>query len=484
MTVSVSDGWRPRVSRGLHLLSKAAALLLSGCVSRGHGPVGAPPFAYQQPKALNRKLAALRHLVKDNSIRDMPQWVSFQNTYTCNLKCPHCETHGTPEGREYHNNRERNMSDDMLGRLMAETLPTADDFTLSLSGEPLATPNFEAVLEQASQYGAKLDLITNGTLLTKRRLTALIPHARRIQISIDGATKPTFEAIRLGAKFEHVMRNVRVLTRACELIPQHLRPQISFSYTIMGSNIRELPIIVRLARDLAVPTVNCHFITVLYDYVKNETVNRHKGLYNFYRQKAVKAAQSLGVELNLPSPFAGVDPCEDEILDGSNMIVGEFPRNHYETLPAGGSFVQGPEIEPDAREIAAAITSKTLQFPSLYECDAREVEQQWATLRNSFRVAITDAYNDETKVKYCHYLHKCIYIHASGDVGPCCIIGAPTLGNAKTQSVRDIWNGDAYNDFRSRFYSDNPYDCCKDCTYITYIPRTVLLSEIVAPRPR
>lgn len=492
MAVRALDRLGGRISRGFYLVSKAAGLLFgkSSNVARGNGNAGAPRSAarsherllpYQRSKALNRKLAALRQLVRDNSILDMPQWVSFQNTYICNLRCPHCETHGTPERREYHNNKKRNMSDEMFGRLMAESLPTAEEFTLSLSGEPLATPNFDSLLEQASQYGAKLDLITNGTTLSKRRLAILIPHARRVQISVDGATKLTFEAIRLGAKFEQVMRNVRVLTRASALLPEPVRPWVSFSYTIMGSNIRELPILVRLAHDLGVPTVNCHFITVLYDYVKNEAVDRHKALYNAYRREAVKAAKTLGILLNLPPPFAGVDACAEGPLGGENMIVGEFPQNYYETLPSTGEFVEDANIEPDAQEIAAIIMGRALQVPSPPEPEIREVEQRWAMLRESYRAPIAEATdNGKKKVKYCHYLHKTIYIHASGDVGPCCIVGAPTLGNANTQSVREIWNGDAYNDFRSRFHSDDPYDCCKGCTYITYISRSVLAGEIAA----
>ena len=281
---------------------------------------------YQRSKALNRKLAALRQLVGDNCIQDMPQWVSFQNTYVCNLRCPHCETHGTVESREYNNDKKRNMSDEMLKRLMSETLPTADEYTLSLCGEPLATSNVDSILEQASNlYGAKLDLITNGTMLTKRRLAILIPRACRIQISIDGATKLTFEAIRLGAKFEHVMRSVRVLTRSSELLPEHLRPGVSFSYTIMGSNIRDLPLIVKLAHCLSVPIVNCHFITVLYDYVKNEAVDKHKALYNACHYEATKAARMLGIQFNLPPLLLEPMPAIKGNLEVTIWSSASFP---------------------------------------------------------------------------------------------------------------------------------------------------------------
>jgi len=63
-----------------------------------------------------------------------------------------------------------------------------------------------------------------------------------------------------------------------------------------------------------------------------------------------------------------------------------------------------------------------------------------------------------------------MYFTANGRALPCCI--APfsergyenyTLGDAKEQTLRDIWTGPAYRDFRSRLLSDKPPSPCKNC---------------------
>ncbi len=54
---------------------------------------------YMPAKRLNSKLNALKILVQDDSIETMPQWVGFSATTFCNLRCPHCQTHGTDETR-------------------------------------------------------------------------------------------------------------------------------------------------------------------------------------------------------------------------------------------------------------------------------------------------------------------------------------------------------------------------------------------------
>jgi MoaA/NifB/PqqE/SkfB family radical SAM enzyme len=63
-----------------------------------------------------------------------------------------------------------------------------------------------------------------------------------------------------------------------------------------------------------------------------------------------------------------------------------------------------------------------------------------------------------------------MYFTAHGRALPCCI--APfsargydsyTLGDATQQTLRDIWNGEAYRDFRSRLLSDTPPKPCQGC---------------------
>jgi MoaA/NifB/PqqE/SkfB family radical SAM enzyme len=63
-----------------------------------------------------------------------------------------------------------------------------------------------------------------------------------------------------------------------------------------------------------------------------------------------------------------------------------------------------------------------------------------------------------------------MYFTAHGRALPCCI--APfsardyesyTLGHAKTQSVEDIWNGAAYQEFRAQLVSQAPPKPCQNC---------------------
>jgi radical SAM protein with 4Fe4S-binding SPASM domain len=63
-----------------------------------------------------------------------------------------------------------------------------------------------------------------------------------------------------------------------------------------------------------------------------------------------------------------------------------------------------------------------------------------------------------------------MYFTAHGRALPCCI--APfsmrgyesfTLGDATQQTLREIWNGSRYEEFRRALLSDHPHPACSNC---------------------
>jgi len=438
-------------------------------------------------KDLNSKLSILKMLVQDYSIETMPQWVNFATTFVCNLKCPFCQNHGTEENRKKYNDTSLNMKHEMLMSLARESLPWAREFSLALNGEPLLTAHIQDVLDEVAPFGAKLDLVTNGTLLTKKILMKLLPLAGKVQISIDGAKEYTYEKLRVGAKFKRTLHNIRLLTRAIELVEGDAKPPVTFSFTIMGSNIRELPEIVRLASLLKVTEVNGCFI-VLYDdnqHIWNEDVNLHKGLYNAYYEQGHSVAEKLTVSLFIPEPFPGVPPITGDLKGQEGMIINQLSEDDYEKLPPAEDCIDQRTIDIEATEIANMIRSTRSNRTIINE--ALSSKRFQAQLQNSFQGLLTHyeteiinmADKKEQKIKYCEFLHNKIYIYPEGYIVPCCTVGRPILGDIINSTIKEVWNGDLYNEFRRRFYSSNPYECCKGCVHVQYLSWNDVLKSIL-----
>jgi MoaA/NifB/PqqE/SkfB family radical SAM enzyme len=78
--------------------------------------------------------------------------------------------------------------------------------------------------------------------------------------------------------------------------------------------------------------------------------------------------------------------------------------------------------------------------------------------------------DDESPWSLCRRPWSLMYFTANGRALPCCI--APfsqhgyenyTLGDATQQSLRAIWNGPAYQDFRRALLSEAPPAACAGC---------------------
>jgi MoaA/NifB/PqqE/SkfB family radical SAM enzyme len=449
---------------------------------------------YIQMKSINHKLSLLQLLTQDSTIHTMPHGVSFQNTLLCNLRCPHCQTHGVEEHRKYYNTI--NMPHEMLTRVAHEVLPTADEYLFTVSGEPLASPNFTQLLLEFFPYCAKIELHTNGTLITPEILTNLIPATKGIHISIDGATQLMVEATRKGAKYKKLLQNIKLLTKTVDLLPDKLKPLIYFGCTILGSNIRELPEIVELAYLLGVPKVYGYFVVVYHEHLNNEDVKNYKPLYNYYHEKAVEAANRLGVFLCLPPPFAGVEASDDSPIGGNNMIIENFPGDYIDKLHARShiedivNIIGAEAIDIQANKIKDVIIDRYhvpkqhVDLSNLFSLGRNYLMLKKMTMYYRKMLKHYKQFLDETiqrgdakPIKYCESLSKRIYLSPAGEITPCCYIYNP-LGNISSDNVKNIWNGDVYNDFRQKFQSDNPFKECINCHNISYLSPAALCHEI------
>lgn len=429
---------------------------------------------YPALKILNSKKIALQLLLGDSSIQTMPQWVAFSTTTFCNLKCPHCDTHGTEEARAIFNSQRWDL--DLTLKIAAETLPTAEGFCLTLSGEPLATPNFMGLIAKLRPYGAKMHLTTNGSLMSKKALIQLLPIVSSIEISIDGGTKDVVEAIRSGIEFKKLVNRVRVLTRSCELLRDVVNFPVRFAFTVMGSNIRDMPEAVRLARALGVEGIDFFPLQIFDLSIADEAVDFYLPLYKAYYRRtfkeAIKLKNSIDVNFLLPR-FPGVSPDPNFSVEGKNRLVN-LPADYYETLPPPESYLDLQAIEKEAAEIAESVRAEILPPSSSRQANgfaefSKGYEKQLGELS---RGANAD-------IPWCGELDTRIFINPNGDATPCCMPGRPTFGNIHKETVTQIWNGPQRADFWQRFHSSLPPDCCKNCRNSTFVSRRSLLRQVM-----
>lgn len=182
------------------------------------------------------------------ALKDMRRpWdtVFLEITGHCNLSCTICGRHFTSE-------KLGEMPLSAFERLAAETFPLTKNLHIRGLGEPLLHKELPEIITIAKQYGVKVGISTNAMLLTGELGSRLILAGLDfLDISVDGATKQTYEMIRTGASFERVIENIKMFnTLKKSLNKKH--PRLSLDPVIMKSNIAELSEFVRLAKSLGI----------------------------------------------------------------------------------------------------------------------------------------------------------------------------------------------------------------------------------------
>ena len=121
----------------------------------------------------------------------------------CNLRCRFC-----PGTRR----QKRTMSTGELAVLLPKLRPWADYLYFHLMGEPLLHPRLDTFLTMAGEYGFKVILTTNGTLLPRQQEMLLsAPGLHKVNISLHA-----FEANDLAVPFEEYLRGCFAFGQAAE----------------------------------------------------------------------------------------------------------------------------------------------------------------------------------------------------------------------------------------------------------------------------
>lgn len=394
-----------------------------------------------------------------------PQWANIETTKFCNLRCRMCIqfNDGTTVAGPH-------MPLEEFERIAWSVFPYVDRWQPSVSGEPTMSRGFEDMLAIAEQFGVKGDVFTNGTLLSEAMIERLAPNLGGLTISFDGATKATFESIREGAVFEDVVGKVRRLVDWCrEHLPEHQQPSFGLNCTLMEKNVRELPDLVRLAKDrLGLDHMSCYHVFPVTAEMRLQSLVHHREL----ARERIDAALRVAEELRFPLRVEALDQLTAATAMGPGMTRAWSEKDGVvEGLEAREYFGEGRRPWPlvDARH------------PDFKAIQERRAE---AYARSGFperRAGDPDAPSGES-IWWCDFLWNRTYVTVGGDVRPCCVFGVPVLGNVAQEPFEQVWNNDAHRVMRQRMVSKQPVTACRGCMHIKEISDPVEVDRLLQGR--
>jgi mycofactocin biosynthetic radical S-adenosylmethionine protein MftC len=184
----------------------------------------------------------LKHSQSHNGLLKAPVNVTWEITRQCNLRCRHC------------------LSADVMGDCESELdfdqccdfineLDRLEIFQVNFGGgEPFLREDFLEILDYCHAKGITTCVSTNGTVLDEslvRKLKKM--RSLYLQVSLDGATAETNDAIRGRGTFDRIMH-------ALKLLVAHDFRNASTNTVVTGINFREIRQIYELGKQYGLKT--------------------------------------------------------------------------------------------------------------------------------------------------------------------------------------------------------------------------------------
>ena len=340
--------------------------------------------------------------------------VYIEPTNRCNLDCVTCirQSWDEPLGA---------MPPEIFARII-EGLRSFDpppDIFFGGLGEPLSHPNILNMVREAKALGSKVELITNGTLLSKSISTELVAAGLdKLWVSIDGATPESYKDVRLGAALPEVLANLAEFRHARwakhypAVMDLFTKPQLGIIFVAMKRNIADLPAVFQLASRSGALNF---MVTNVAPYTSD-------------MQEEILYSRALNDAIYTSSPWLGtLDLPKIDVNPVTREAVYQAMRSGYSLNMAGGSLGEESNRCPFIEKGALAVRWDGAVSPCL-------------ALLHNHRT-------------YLHGYERSLKCHV--------------VGNVLEQTVGEVWNKPEYLVLRKRLqeFDFSPCTLCGGCDY-------------------
>jgi len=410
----------------------------------------------------------------DEVIDGMPLKVTLELTADCDLFCKMCEfvvprERGRKKGYALH------MGVPEFEMLAPQVFAAARFVNLTVVGEPFLVPYLDRVLEICKEWQTRIEFVTHGMYLSQAMIEKVGSYTQSMIISFDGGTRATFDRIRVGARFDAVTRNMLRFERWRKTLPADAPvPAFIMAVTLMRENIEELPTIVRISKLLGVDKVSAAWMISFSEKMARSSAFRHKALANACLRRAREVASELGIVLEVPVEFPGVDEKASLAITLQEPELPDGPLPHLKPwldgtpLPADDGS-EGPELDPASIEAQMEAITEWIPDTDTLQHPTPSMGEMLPTVDDPIERIFVPAEPPRETQYTCRFLWNELFVAVNGDVTPCCIQGRPVVGNVFKENLDQVWNGEGMREMRRRLRDGDPVDCCRDCNYNTML---------------
>ena len=358
--------------------------------------------------------AARRNLLADPGYAaPLPQEVSLQLTYRCNLRCTHCYQ-WNEQGffRDFSPAQQKTeLSLDIVEDVLRTTAGNRSKLFL-WGGEPLMHSRFDQVAELLTRYPRTVNMCTNG-LLFKHKLDDLLRIGEQLNllVSLDGLGAD-HEALRGRGTFRRTQDNIETmltLKRAGEF-----RGELSLSCMVSHVTVGKMYEFMEWAEEVGVNTVYFQFPW----YISPEVAGAMDELYR--------------------ESFAWLNPNTGTRRPTWHSYTYQLP----------------PELLPQLRESMRQLASRSWDVRVRYQPQLEEDEVE------DFILGTSRPAQHRSK---CLAVSNRLEVHADGNVSSCKFFPEFVVGNLYQTGVAELWQSESFREIRKILSANGMMPVCSKC---------------------
>ncbi len=335
-----------------------------------------------------------------------PLEVILDTTERCNLKCKMCYFSAVdrlqflPFDRQLARNGM--MPLETFSRVAADLFPRARRVALGCAAEPLVHPKFIDIVREAGSHGVPdLWFPTNLLPLTPAKAEAICEAGvNTVGVSMDGTNAETYEAIRVGGRFDRLMRSLDLLNEVRRGGATGLR----LIFVWMRTNRGDLADLPRFAEEVGASELDVRFV----------------------------------------APTAHVS-AEDELLDDEDpaALRAELAATAEDAAARGLRLASYPDFDNGQR---VDLRGRLMRWQAgLYDRQR---------LRGRFRTAVAG----------CAWPGHTVVVRPNGAVSPCIFWEEQPIGLYPETSLREVERSPLLAEIVDGLKSGNPCGTCNTCT--------------------
>jgi MoaA/NifB/PqqE/SkfB family radical SAM enzyme len=218
-------------------------------------------------------------------------------TTRCPLRCKMCCREG------HHSMARKDMTLEDFQKILPY-LREVESVVLEGWGESLLHPRLIEIIRLVRNEGARVGFVTSGMTLSDDYVLELVQAGTDfIGFSLSGAMAETHDSIRVNSHLSKLLDHIRRFQEIKVRLKTPL-PRLHIVYLLLKNNIAELPILIRLAKDLGIgEIILIHMALISNAWQEGQRIFAREETKEYERMvtEAAKMARGLKITLRRPS---------------------------------------------------------------------------------------------------------------------------------------------------------------------------------------